>query len=100
MSKTLQTEVEIEAVEKQASAVFDGEAVVLQLEQGMYYGLNEVGSFVWDRLQKHRYSIQALCEEVASVYEVEPSECQKDIETFVEALLDRGLIRIIHAKAA
>ena len=31
----------------------DGEAVILNLETGLYFGLNEMGTRIWQRLDAH-----------------------------------------------
>ncbi|MCW8132902.1 MAG: PqqD family protein [Planctomycetota bacterium] len=98
MPNLMHEDVLVEAVAQQASAVFDGEAVVLQLEQGMYFGLNEVGTFIWEAIQTRHYSLKELCTEVARVYDVDPADCQDDVQAFVDTLLEKELIRVIHAQ--
>jgi len=100
MSKACLAETVVTATDQQVSAVFDGEAVVLQLEQGMYYGMNDVGSLVWDKLQKQPCSLSELCAAVAELYEVDEATCRQDVAAFLETLLHKGLVRIGHARTS
>jgi len=65
-SSTLTTATTAVAAENALSTTIDGETVILHRDVGKYYGLNEVGTFVWELLQEPR-SIEELCQEVVEV---------------------------------
>ena len=57
---------------------------------GLFF-LNEVGEFIWDRLEAANDSrdiLNALLEE----YDVEESVARKDVETFLQKLRDMDII--------
>ena len=52
------------AAKEQTSCDLDGESVVLDMSSGKYYGLNSVGSEVWNLIQQPRTvraGIRRLC---------------------------------------
>jgi hypothetical protein len=69
------------------------EAVLLQLDSGVYYGLDPVGSRIWELLATHG-SIPAVCETMAEEYEVAPSQLEQDVRRLVKELQTRGLVAV------
>ena len=72
-----------------------GEAVILNLGTGMYFGLNAVGTQIW-RLIGEGYSSEQLVTALLEEYEIDEGRVRKDLDTLLEQLTDAGLI-IIHA---
>lgn len=73
------------------SCVLSGEAVILDVKTGSYYGLNESGARVWELMQQGRTVTQivlALLEE----YAVLEAECSSATDALVEQLAAHGLI--------
>jgi len=74
----------------------NGEAVVLNLTTGQYYGLNEVGTRMWALLAEHgqvEAAFQALLEE----YDVAGEQLQRDLLGFVDELASHGLVQLAEA---
>lgn len=71
----------------------DGEAVLLDLRSGQYYGLDALGTRIWTLLGEHR-SLAAVREALLAEYDVEEARLQADLETFVKSLVDAGLLRV------
>ncbi|WP_338470947.1 lasso peptide biosynthesis PqqD family chaperone [Niallia sp. XMNu-256] len=69
----------------------DGEKVMLSIENGKYYNLGEIGGAIWD-LMKEPISTQELVSQLLSRYEVEPKECEEQVLSFLNELMDAGLI--------
>lgn len=88
----LTTTTTVVATENALSTKVDGETVILHRDVGKYYGLNEVGTFVWELLQEPR-SVEELRHEVVETYDVEPARCQNDIEELLIDLGERDLVR-------
>lgn len=70
-----------------------GEAIILNMRSGTYYGLNAVGATVWNLLSSQR-SIGELCAAVIDEYEVEREQCEDDLIRLVRQLAERGLVRL------
>ncbi len=69
----------------------DGEAVILDLHSGAYFGLNEVGTRIW-QLIAGGSDEQAIVTTVASEYAAEPATIARDVEHLLTELRTRGLI--------
>ncbi len=70
----------------------DGDVVILSMQDGMYYGLNEVGARIWGLIQQP-VRISKLVEILLSEYEVDPDQCYQELLELLTELLSRGLIQ-------
>lgn len=77
----------------QISSELDGEAVILNLDSGTYYGLNEVGARIWELIQKPR-SFSELHSTLLAEYEVQPDVCKQELTTILLKLMDANLIKM------
>lgn len=68
-----------------------GLTVMMDLDAGSYYGLNEVGTFLWARLAEPR-TVAALADELPRHFEVEPDEARTATLAFARDLVARGLV--------
>src|SRR5690348_4964282 len=68
----------VAARSQQVSADLEGEAVILDLERGRYYGLNEVGARVWSLVQEPR-SVSEIRDCLLGEYAVDASQCEADL---------------------
>ena len=69
----------------------DGEAVVLELESGRYFGLNETGTRMWILLLEHgevEPAFRALLDE----YDVPEDRLRTELLGFVESLVSQRLL--------
>jgi hypothetical protein len=73
------------------STDMDGETVMMSIEQGAYYGINSIGSRVWELLQEP-LTLEAICEVIINEYEVEPAQCREDMLEFVGEMLVNNLV--------
>lgn len=70
------------------------EIVLLNLETGFYYGLNPVGSRVWELLAEEG-SLRAVFEKLEKEYEVAPEDFHQDIVHLVRELIAKGLVEVV-----
>ncbi len=75
------------------SADLAGEAVILDPDSGMYYGLNEVGARVWDLIQEPRM-VSEIRDTLLAEYDVEPDRCKQDLFALLKDLANKGLVKI------
>lgn len=81
-------------IPKQVMARRVGEEVVLlDLMTGTYFGLDPVGSRVWELLGAG-HSLAQVSSHVQEEYEVTAEAFQKDLEALVQDLVARGLVSI------
>jgi hypothetical protein len=84
---------------EQVSADLAGEAAILNLKSGVYYGLDPVGARIWRFIVEPR-TIAEIEDVLLAEYEVEPLQCGPDVLTFIERLADEGLVKITELKAS
>lgn len=82
-----------DAVTLSDDAVFrelDGEAVVLNLETGMYYGLDAVGTVIWRAVESSGTLRHAL-DSVLDQFAAERAAAEADLLELAAQLLEKGL---------
>lgn len=77
----------------QVSADLNGDMAILNLQTKTYFGLAEVGAFIWQQLEVPT-SLVNLTQSVVAEFEVEPSSCSADVTVFLGKLASLGLLRI------
>ncbi len=70
-----------------------GEAVLLDLKSQRYFGLDEVGTRIWQLLAEHRTTGPVLAAMIAE-YDAEPAVLAADLETFLARLEAAELIHL------
>ena len=71
----------------------DGEYVLLDLQGGGYYGLNEVGSNIWTLIQEGK-TIRETFEILLKEYDVPPEQLSFDLQKFLNGLHTRRLVEV------
>lgn len=78
--------------------VVDGEAIIINLANGMYYSANDAGGVVWT-LFDNGHSIDEVAGRLVEQYEVDPPQAQADVEQLAQRLIDEGLMRAAERQA-
>jgi hypothetical protein len=78
---------------EQVSCDLGGEAAIVNLKNGVYYGLDPVGARVWNLLRTPM-TVAQLLDALLCVYEVERRTLESDVRRFVNQLAEQGLIEI------
>lgn len=71
----------------------DGEGVILNLESGAYYSLNEVGLKIW-RLFDGRHSVEGIKALISQEYDVSLELAGQDVEKLVARLQREKLVEV------
>jgi hypothetical protein len=69
----------------------DGQAVILDLSSGLYFGLNEVGTRIWMLMSEGR-DVDDIAQILSREYEADPSAIEQDVRDLTDALRARKLI--------
>ena len=69
-----------------------GEAVLLNLNSEMYFGLDEIGYRMWTALTTSD-SIGAAFEQLLTEYEVEPEELRQSLDALIGQCIEQGLLQ-------
>jgi hypothetical protein len=78
------------------SSAIDSETILLHLENSKYYGMDAVGSRIWEILEKP-IKLEAIINMLIEEYEVSKEQCEQDVYAYLAQLLEEGLIQIINA---
>lgn len=89
-------ETTIVAIPDQVSSDLQGEAVILSLRDGVYYGLNEVGARIWNLIQQP-IAVRAICATLLEEFDVEPDRCERDVLALLGDLAAHNLIEVQRA---
>jgi len=68
------------------------ETVILNAESGVYFSLNEVGGFLWERMSEQPRGFEDLVSSVVAEYDTDADTCRNDIREIVDQLSREKLI--------
>lgn len=78
----------------QVSGDLDGKVVLLSIENGEYYNMNEVGSRIWALIEQPM-TVAALVDRLLGEFEVERATCEAEVAVFLEQLRKDGLLKVV-----
>jgi hypothetical protein len=68
-----------------------GEAVLLHLDSGIYYGLDPVGTRMWQLIAEHE-RLADVVDAIIAEFDVSDEQCATDLLELVARLEDQGLV--------
>ena len=74
----------------------NNEAVILNVNSERYFGLDEMGTRMWQLLTESE-TIQQAYDALLESYEVEPDTLRNDMTRLIEELVQHGLLEIVDA---
>ncbi len=74
-----------------AQDVIDGEAIIVNLEKGIYYSLDQAGALIWQSLSKGESDQEVLAELLGS-YRGQVSEIECGLQDLVSELEREGIL--------
>jgi len=84
---------------EQISCDLIGDAVILDLKKGIYYGLDEVGARVWSLIKEPR-RVSEVLDALVEEYDVDRHRCECDVLDLLRDLKGRELIEIRYEATA
>jgi hypothetical protein len=76
-----------------ANDLSDTETVMLDIERGTYFGVQDVGKSIWEQLQTPT-TPQQICARLVLEFDVDLESCQEQVEAFLVELLEHQLIEV------
>lgn len=67
------------------------ETVILDLASGTYFGLDPVGTSIWQLMESGK-TLREVCDSMMKDYEVSREDIERDVLTLATNLRERGLI--------
>jgi hypothetical protein len=78
--------------EQQISSTLQEENIILQLNKGMYYSMNEVGTFIWDLLKIAPLELEEIVEQVQDNFDIDYDTCKTGVEIVIQDLIKAELL--------
>ena len=76
------------------SELSPNELVMLNIERGSYYGMEETAKAIWDLLSEPR-SVAALVDPLLTRFAVDRPTCEREVLAFVNEMLQDELVQVV-----
>lgn len=87
-------------VYKQAEQVewrkFENESLLLNVDTGVYFRINEVASLIWENLDGQR-TAEEIIQVIVKHFDVSETVALQDYQKFIKQLLENNLIKVVEA---
>ena len=83
----------VRVANEQVSCDLAGEAVILSLTSGQYFGLNEVGARIWNLIQEPK-TVGSVLDAVLDEYDVALDQLERDLFALLEQMVVNDLIEV------
>ncbi len=70
-----------------------GESMILHLGTGIYFGLDQVGTRVWQLIVEHG-ALADVCAVMAEEFDAPAQKIREDVGVLLEQLVSKGLLRV------
>ena len=74
-----------------AAKVIDGEAIIMNLSNGLYFSMDEVGSAVWEMIEAG-FSLDEMSDRLQARYAADRETITGDLNRIAKQLLQEGLV--------
>lgn len=75
------------------TAEVDGEIVMMSIEQGRYFGLDDIGSDIWNRIDPP-CSFAALIDRLVADYEADRSTIAADVQVLLGRMAAEDVVKL------
>ena len=79
--------------------ILGDEAVILNVASGVYFGLDAIGTRMWQLMSEHG-STDNVVETMLNEYEVEEGQLRRDLDNLIQQLSEKGLVKTDAEEAA
>jgi coenzyme PQQ synthesis protein D (PqqD) len=93
MSQAISNGSIVAAVKHQVSCDLAGEVVILNLQDGVYYGLNAVGARIWKLIEEPR-SVDEIRAVLLEEYDIAADACGRQLAAVLNDLAAHGLVDV------
>jgi hypothetical protein len=90
-------DLKIVTAKDQISRDLDGEAAILNMKTGVYYGLNETGARIWQLVQVP-IRIKKVLDVLITEYDVEYEQCEEELLSILNEMVNCELIMVVDEK--
>jgi hypothetical protein len=75
------------------TAEVDGEIVMMSIEQGRYFGLDDIGSDIWKRIEPP-CSFATLIDGLTAAYEADRATIAADVQSLLGRMVEQDVVRL------
>lgn len=86
----------IARVETIVATDMDGETIMMSVETGQYFHLDDIATTVWTEIEQPR-NIDHIVSHLRKIYDVKADECRSDTLELIAKLRDLNVLRVIEA---
>ena len=98
-TNTINLDTTLSRITDVVSAEIGEETVMLSIEHGMYYGMDEIGSLIWELLEQPR-QVSEICDSLLARFDVERETCENEVLAFLNRLNNQRLLHVAEATPA
>lgn len=91
--KTISKTTIVVTTTRHVSSDLVGESIILNLNTGMYFGLNEVGAYIWKLIQQP-ITVEQICGALTQEYEVDTEQCERETIALLQDLVAAQLVEV------
>ena len=93
MASTISGQSIVVVSKDQVSCDLHGEAAILNLKNGVYFGLDPVGARIWNLIQEPR-TVTGIRDVLLEEYDVTTDACERDLVRLLQELATHGLVEV------
>lgn len=93
-NKKISMESIVSQMEDIVASGIDDEVVMMSVENGRYYGLDSIGSRVWELIGKP-IKVSELIADLLLKYDVDRGTCERDVLEFLGQLNEDGILKVV-----
>ncbi len=95
MRQTLSLESRVRMSAGVVSQLLDSETVMLDLDRGVYYGLDAVGTRTWELMRNQPcLQLHKILDSLLDEYDVHEDRCSQDLLNLVRSMQEKGLVEV------
>ena len=79
--------------EEVAAKVMDGEAILINFDNGTYYSMDLTGGFLWELIEG-KHTLEEMATAIAARYDVSPEQALADVERLGAELVEENLVKL------
>ncbi len=83
----------VSQIEEIVASDIDGETVMMSIENGKYYGLDDIGSRIWELIEKPA-KVSELIDTLLERFDVDCDTCERDVLRFLNELNGEKILKV------
>jgi hypothetical protein len=91
--KEITTKTVISQIEEIVDSDIDGETVMMSIENGEYYGLDDIGSLIWKLIEKP-INVSDLIDTLLERFDVDRKTCERDVLVFLNGFNEDRILQV------